>query len=161
MVDRPNEADVAAVGGGTARNTEEVAVIAAQPNRWLAVTPEPQHDLFVDLADQHHLRDLNRRLVADAQPTAKLDREAKPLHVFGDLGASTVHNDRVEADVLEQHYIARELLAERGVLHRRAAVLDHDRLTVELADVWQRLEQRCDVSCGLDWVHGLSSCSRR
>ena len=55
-------------------------------------------------------------------------------------------HDRVHADVLEQHDVARELLLERRVGHRRAAVLDHHRLAVELADVGQRLEQRGDVA---------------
>ena len=49
-------------------------------------------------------------------------------------------------DVLQQHDVARELLAQRRVGHRRAAVLDDDGLAVELADVGQRLEQGGDVA---------------
>src|SRR5204863_4346629 len=39
-----------------------------------------------------------------------------------------------------------ELLAQRRVLHRRAAVLDDDRLAVELPDVRERLEQSPDIA---------------
>ena len=50
-------------------------------------------------------------------------------------GPAAVHDDRVQPDVLEQHDVAGELLAQRRVGHRRAAVLDDHRLAVELADV--------------------------
>ena len=56
--------------------------------------------------------------------------------------------------VLQEHDVARELLAQRRVLHRRAAVLDDDRPPVELADVRQGLEE------GLDVAHARS-CSPR
>ena len=73
----------------------------------------------------------------------------EPLHVVGDVGAAAVDDDRVEADVLEQHDVGRERLAQRLVAHRRAAVLDHDGAAVELADVGQRLEQGLDARRGL------------
>ena len=86
-------------------------------------------------------------------PSTNCDREVEPLHVAGDLGTAAVDDDRVHADVLEQHDVARELLLELGVEHRRAAVLDHDRLAVELADVRQRLEQRLDVTWSVACAH--------
>ena len=49
-------------------------------------------------------------------------------------------------DVLEQHDVAGEVLAQRRVAHRRAAVLDDDRPAVELPDVRERLQQRGDVA---------------
>ena len=57
-----------------------------------------------------------------------------------------MHHDRAQAHVLEQYHVARELLAQLGVLHGRTAVLDHDGLGVELPDVGQRLEQRGHVA---------------
>ena len=101
-----------------------------------------QHDVLVDLADQHHLRDLDGLRVGHAQPVDELDRQVEAPHVAGDVRAAAVHDHRVHPDVLEQHHVAGELLLERGVGHRRAAVLDHYGLAVELADVGQRLEQR-------------------
>jgi hypothetical protein len=56
-----------------------------------------------------------------------------------------VHDDRVEPDVLQEHDVAGELLAQGRVDHRRPAVLHDDGLAVELADVRQRLEEGADV----------------
>src|SRR3954451_6114232 len=91
--------------------------------------------------------------VADAQAADELHRHAEALHERGDLRAAAVHDDRVDPDVLEQDDVARELLAQRRILHRRPAVFDHDRLAVELADVGKRLEEGADVAhvCGLRW----------
>ena len=154
-LDLADEADVLAAGRSLARGAEQQAVVAAQPNRGLPVAAEPQHDVLVDLADQDHLRDLDRRRVGDPQAVDELNRQIEPLHVDGDLRAAAVDDDRVHAHVLEQHHVARELLLERRIGHRRAAVLDHDRLAVELADVGQRFEQRGDVAHRLRW------CSQR
>jgi hypothetical protein len=71
-----------------------------------------------------------------------------------------VDDDRVEPDVLEQDDVAGELLAQRRVVHRRAAVLDHHGSAVELADVRQRLEERVDLGVAEPrW--GLTSCTPR
>ena len=90
------------------------------------------------------------------RPPTNSTGRSEALHVAGDLRAAAVDDDRVQPDVLEQHDVARELLAQRRVLHRRAAVLDDDRPAVELADVGQRLEQRGDVAHGVTWIR--SSC---
>ncbi len=82
------------------------------------------------------------------RPSSKRDLEAEPLHVVGDVGPAAVDDHRVQPDVLEQDDVAREVVAQRLVAHRRAAVLDDDRAAVELADVGQRLEQRLDAALG-------------
>ncbi len=146
MVDAPDEADVLASGRAAAGDAKQRAVVAAEPDRGLAVAVDAQHDLGVDLADEHHLCDLDGRLVGDAQPADKLDGQSETLHVGGDVGAAAVHDDRVQADVLEQHDVARELLAQRLVLHRGAAVLDDDGLAVKLPDVRESLQQRAYIA---------------
>ena len=123
------------LGAGWRLGAEQQPVVAAQPDRRLAVAVDQQHDVLVDLADEHHLRDLDGLRVGHAQAVDELHRQVEPLHVAGDLRAAAVDDHRVHADVLEQHDVARELLLQRGVDHRRAAVLDHDGLAVELADV--------------------------
>ena len=62
------------------------------------------------------------------RPCTNSHLEAEPLHVLGDLRAAAVDDHGVHADVLEQHDVGRERLAQRLLGHRRAAVLDHDRL---------------------------------
>ena len=155
-LDPPHEADVLPGGRCLARGPKQRAVVTAQADRRLAVAVQAQHDVLVDLADEHHLGDLDGRRVGDPQPLDELDRQIEAAHVAGDLRAAAVDHDRVHADVLEQHDVTRELLLERGIGHRRAAVLDDHRLAVELTDVGQRLQQRGDVAR----AH-LMSCSRR
>ena len=124
---------------------EQGAVVPAQPDRRLAVAVEAQHDVLVQLADQDHLRDLDRLRVGHPQAVDELHLEAEPLHVLGDLGPAAVDDHRVHADVLEQHDVGRERLAQVLLRHRGAAVLDHDRAAEELADVGKRLQQRRDL----------------
>ena len=84
--------------------------------------------------------------VGDPQAGDELHRQTELLHVAGDLGPAAVHDDRVQPDVLQQHDVAGEVLAQGVVLHGGAAVLDHHRLAVELPDVGERLEEGSDVS---------------
>ena len=146
VLDPADEADVLPARRALADRPEQQPVVAAQPDGRLAVAVDQQHDVLVDLADEHHLGDLDRLRVGHAQAVDELDRQVEPLHVAGDLRAAAVDDHRVHADVLEQHDVAREVLLQRGVDHRRAAVLDHDRAAVELADVRERLEEGGDVS---------------
>src|SRR5919198_5065750 len=145
-LDAPDEAHVGPVRRRLAGDAEERAVVAADADRRLAVAVEAQDDVLVDLADEDHLGHLDGLGVADAQAADELDRQPEALHVARDLRAAAVHDDRVQADVLQQHDVASELLAQRRVLHRRAAVLDDDRLAVELPDVRKRLEKGPDVA---------------
>ena len=126
---------------GDRRDLEQRAVLAGEADRGLAVAVEPLDDVGVELAEQDHLRHLDRLRVGDAQALVEAHLEPEPLHVLGDLGAAAVDDHRVEADVLEQDDVGGEVLAQVLVAHRRAAVLDHDRAAVELPDVGQRLEQ--------------------
>ena len=144
LLDAPDEADVGAARGGRALHAEQPAVVAAQADGGLPVAVDAQDDVLVDLADEDHLRDLDRPGVRDAQALDELDRHLEPVHVARDVGPAAVDDDRVEPDVLEQHDVAGELLAQRGVAHRRAAVLDDDRAPVELPDVREGLEEGAD-----------------
>ena len=107
---------------------------------------EAPDDVRVHLAEQHHLRHLDRLGVGDAQPLDEPHLHPEALHVAGDVGTAPVHDHRVEADVLEEHDVGRERLAELLLAHRRAAVLDDDGAAVELPDVGKRLEKCLDVA---------------
>src|ERR687883_139363 len=48
---------------------------------------------------------------------------------------TAVHHHRVHADQLQEHHVLGEILLQLGVGHRVAAILDDQRLAVELADV--------------------------
>jgi hypothetical protein len=109
------------------------------------VAVDPQHDVRVDLAEQHHAGNLHRLLVRDPQAFDEAHLHAELLHVRGDVRAAAVDDHRVQSHVLEQHHVGGEGFAELLLPHRGAAVLDDDGLAVELLDVGQRLQQRLDV----------------
>src|SRR5258708_37720289 len=71
----------------------------------------------------------------------ELDGQVGGLHGARDRRHAGVDDDGVNAHVLEQADVARELLLEGRVGHGCAAVLDHHGLAVELADVRKRLEE--------------------
>jgi hypothetical protein len=66
-----------------------------------------------------------------------------------------VHHDGVHADQLQQHDVLGEILLQRAVGHRVAAVLDHDGAVVELLDVRQGLDENVGLLRGGElWGHG-------
>src|ERR1700704_6741747 len=105
-LDAPDETDVLSPWPGASGDAKQRAVIAAETYGRLAVTVDAHDDLLVDLADEHHLGDLNGVGIGDPQAGHELDRQAKAFHVGGDIGAAAVHDDRAQTDVLEQHDIA-------------------------------------------------------
>src|SRR5262245_15971319 len=52
-----------------------------------------------------------------------------------------MHDHGTDADEPEEQHVLGELLLEAGLLHRRAAVLDDERLALERADVRQRRDE--------------------
>ena len=125
---------------------EQRPVLTPEPDRGLAVALQPGEDVGVDLAEQDHLRHLDRLLIRDPKALDELDLHPEPLHVVGDLGAAPVDDHRVHSDVLEEDDVGGEGLAQLLVAHRGAAVLDHDRAPVELPDVREGLEKGLDGS---------------
>ena len=143
-LDLADEAEL--VGLGVRADLEQGAVLAREPDRGLAVAVEAHDDVGVDLAEQDHLRDLDGLGVGDAHALDEADLHPEPLHVLGDVRAAAVDDHRVQPDVLEQDDVGGEVLAQRLVAHRRAAVLDHHGLAVELPDVRQGLEEGLQTS---------------
>ena len=68
---------------GDRRDLEQRAVLAGEADRGLAVAVEPLDDVGVELADQDHLRHLDRLRVGDPQALVEADLEPEPLHVLG------------------------------------------------------------------------------
>jgi len=101
--------------------------------------------LLVDLADQHHLDDLDRFLVGHAHAADERRLLAQPLHERADLRPAPVHDHGIDADEVKQDDVERERLLEIGLVHGGAAVLDHDGLSPELPDVRERLHEDLDA----------------
>ncbi len=120
---------------------DQPTVTAGQAHRLAAGGVDQADDVLLHLAGQHPLDDLHRLLVGDAHALHEGALLAQPGQRLVDLRAAAVNHDRVHADQLQQHHVLGEILLQRRVGHRVAAVLDDQRLAVELADVGQRLRQ--------------------
>ena len=84
-LDLAYEADL--LGARVGLDLEQRPVLAREPDRRLAVAVEPHDDVGVDLAEQHHLRDLDRLGVGDAHALDEPHLHPEPLHVAGDVRA--------------------------------------------------------------------------
>ena len=120
---------------------DHAAVEAGESDGLAAGGVDQADDVLLHLAAEHPFDDLHRLLVGDAHALDERALLAELAQRGVDLRAAAVHHDRVQADQLEQHDVFREVLLQRRLGHRVAAVLDDDGLAVELADVRQRLRQ--------------------
>ena len=59
----------------------------------------------------------------------------------GDLRPAAMHDDRVDADLLQQHDVARERISAAGIAHRMPAIFDDEGLAGIAAHIGQRLGQ--------------------
>jgi hypothetical protein len=120
---------------------DEVAVLAGEAHGLAARLVDERHDVLVDEPAQDHLDHVERLLVGDAHALDELALLAELLQELPDLRARAVHHHGVHADQLEQHHVLGEVLLQRNVGHRVAAVLDDDGTVVETLDVGQGLDE--------------------
>ena len=118
---------------------DQVAVLAADADGDAAAFVDVGHDRLVDRAGQDHLDDLHGRGIGDAQAVHEGALDADPLQHLVDLRAAAMDHDRVHADLLHQHDVARDQVAELGIGHGVAAVLHDEGGVVVPAHVGQRL----------------------
>ncbi len=120
------------LGSGSVRLTffgeDEVHILARNADRAPAERRDPADDFLVDLARKHHLNDLGGRGIGDAQPADEGRFDPELLQHCADLRAAAVHDDRIDADRLQQHDILSEVALRLGVAHRMTAIFDHESL---------------------------------
>src|SRR5207245_4679375 len=114
-------------------------VLAAHSDRLAAEPVDGAHDVGVHLPGEHHLYDLHRLVVCDAEAVLELGLQAEPLAHRRDLGSTAMYENRLHADVAEQHDVEQRLVP--CLLERISSDLDHDDLAVESLDVRQRLDE--------------------
>ena len=160
-----------AAGAQRALGPDQLAVATRDADGGATGPVDRRSQLLVDRPREDHLDDLDRLVVRDAQPVdeARLDREA--VEHLGDLRAAAMDDDRIDADLLEQHDVARELGEDGGVAHGMAAVFDHDCAAGVAAHEGQGLGEeaalgerfRRDAAGGLrSWFgHGFTPVGRR
>ena len=120
--------------------SDQVAVLARQPDRAAAHARNRRDEILVDSL-QHHLGRFHRRRIGHAHPAHEARLEPELADKFGDLRTAAVHDNRVDADQVEQHDFLRKTLAQLLGLHRMAAVLDDEGFAAKAPNVRQRFEQ--------------------
>ena len=129
------------VGAGHLAGGDHVAVLAGQAHRLAALGADPADDLLVDGAGEHHLDHLDGGRIRDAKPALELGLDAELLEHLADLRPAAMHDDGLDARLLEQHHVLGEILGRRPVAHGMAAILDHHHLLVVALHVRQRLHK--------------------
>ena len=110
-----------------ARCPHQSGVLAGQPDGAPAGCADGRRQCLVDAAGQHHFDDLDRIGARHAKAVNEIAADAEPLQHPADLRAAAMHHDRMDADLLHQHHVAREGDERIGVAHRMAAIFHHDR----------------------------------
>ena len=111
---------------------EQAGVLAGEPDGDVAVLVDQPDELALHLADQHHPDDVHRLGRGHPQAALELRLDAELVEHRGDLRATTVHDDGLEAGEAEERDVLGEGLLQVVVDHRVAAVLHHDDLAVVL-----------------------------
>ena len=119
---------------------DQVAVLAREPDRAAAHARNRRDEVLVDSL-QHHLGRFHRRRIGHPHPAHETRLEPELADQFRDLRPAAVHDDRVDADQVEQHDLLRKTLAQLLGLHRMPAVLDDERLAAKAPNIRQRLDQ--------------------
>src|SRR5207253_999840 len=114
------------------------AVLAADADGDAAAFVDVGYDRLVDRAGQHHLDDLHGGGVGYPEPVHEGALDADAVEHLVDLRAAAMDHDRVHADLFHQHVVARDQVAQLGIAHGVAAVLDHEGGVVVPAHIGQR-----------------------
>ncbi len=126
-------------GHGELLRADQLGVLAGQADGAAAVAVDQVDDVLVHLAAEDHLHHVHGRRVGDAHAVDEVALDRQALEQVADLRAAAMHHHRVDADRFHQHHVAGEAGLQLLALHGVAAVLDHQRLADEAADVGQGL----------------------
>ena len=135
------------------------ARLAVEPDGAAAKAVHEPRELLVELGE-HHLDHRQRTLVGDSQAALAPRLDAGlPEHLV-DAPAAPVDDDRLHPDETQERDVAGESRLERGIHHRGPAEADHERRSVEGADVGERLCEDAGFLGGQHWDHASSARSR-
>jgi hypothetical protein len=124
------------LGGG-----DGVRVLAGQSDGQRAVLVEQPDQFALDLPGQHHAYDVHGVLGGDAQARLELADDAVLVEGGADLRAAAMHDDGLEAGVVQEDDVLRERGLQVLVDHGVAAELDDDCLAVVPHQPGQRLDE--------------------
>ena len=119
------------LGEHEALGADESGVFARQADGFAAILIDQCNDFLVDGTTEHHFNDAHRFGIGDAHALDELAFFTDlGQHLF-DLRATTMHDNGVQTNQLEQHDIISKRLLEALFSHGVAAVLHDDGLAME------------------------------
>ncbi|MNW55494.1 hypothetical protein D3C74_331540 [compost metagenome] len=131
-----------------ALSLEQAAVLSREPDRVGPVGVDEPDELSRDLSREDHADDVHGLGGRDAQPAAELALDTEPREHRGDLGTAAVDDHGVQADLAQEHHVARERGLELVVDHGVAAVLDDHERPAELLEPGHGLQQDLGLLAG-------------
>ena len=136
---------------------DHAAVYAADAHGLAARGLDEIYQALAHLASQHHLYDLGRGLVCDAQAVNELADNAHLLQSVVYVRPAAVDKHHAHADELQEHYVLHYLGLELLVFHGVAAVLYDDDAVPILLYIGQGLNKHLRPGVPVDnSVHLIS-----
>ncbi len=105
---------------------QEAAILAGETDRDAAGGVDCRDELFVDRPGQDHFDNFHRLRVGDPEAVDETALDAEPVEHAVDLRTAAMHDDRVDAELVQQRDVGGEGLTARA--HRVPAVFDDDGL---------------------------------
>lgn len=123
---------------------DHVAVLTTETDGPFARLVDEGDDFLVDRAYQNHFNNFDGLGIGDAQATLEFRFNAHLRQHRTDLRAAAMHDDGVDAGLLQQGDVFRESFAKRGIAHGVTAIFHHDCLVFVFLHEGQGLrEQPC------------------
>src|SRR5438874_329201 len=116
--------------------SDEIIVNTTQTDSIAARTIDKSDHLLIHRTGKGHHDRLQYRFIRIALTADKPRLNAELCIQVGHGIATTMHDDDVNADLLEQRHILGERLFQYVLGHRCTAILDHEGLPFVTLDVW-------------------------
>ncbi len=128
----------------------QIGVLAGNAASPAARRVDRRDDLLVDRAGQHHLDDLDGCRIGHAQAALELALDGKPVEQPADLRAAAMHDDRLDAGLLQKRDVLGETSRQLRIAHGVASIFDDDDLLIVALHEGQRLRQNHGVGVRAD-----------
>ena len=140
-----------------------VTVHAGKTDCLAAFVSDQGNKTFVDLSRKHHLYNICRFFVGDAQTVYKDAFFSDFFEHFGDFRSAAVYQNHLDADQGEQYNIPHDRVFQFLVDHGISAVLYNNNFAAVFLDIGQGMYQdfRPFGICNIHVIPLLRFCSRR
>ena len=127
---------------------DSMTVNPANPYSFAAQLLNQTYNFLINSAYQYHLGYIHGIFVCHSQAINKLWFSAVFFDPVIDCRTTTVHNDRINANIFHQHNIRNHFFFYCIIIHRMSTVFNYDGFTGKFFDIWQSFYQHfCCFHC--------------